>query len=584
MPIPLPPVVYGPITPITPEVKVSGALKDAKITVLANHGSTQTTLGTAAATMPGDLWVTLTQNPKAGWTVVAVQEIGGEKSEPSPQAVVVVDTPTPLATPVIVSDLNTCMADALADGLTPGATLVVTMAGTTYAKTPVRRTLQWIGLEQTKSIAANTVMEVHQEATVGGQAFQSPIWKSLPIESLKLENLPPPDIAPPLQGCRTTITIANATPGAILRIDNGGMSEGTVNPTASFTAQGFPLTPGSLVASQRMPRCKLSSKDATFKVDPASPPPPPLVQQPICPKVPCFVASQLVPGATLTVVRNVKLSGGSSQFGADHSFGIGHEKETVYLGSKGMELTDPLGPVTFTVYQTLCNVSSKTTEVAVAAAGGPFPPPKITEPVYCCVRSIRISGAHPGSWVQALDATTKLPVADIVLAPASEFLLKLWFPTIAGAKVLLHQIGCNADGDSPVVAVQKIPGKLPTPTIKAPVRPGTNSVQLSGVLPGARVFIFVDGAIRAQTDCWTDTPTVYLSGALLNENQKLFAMQSICDQWSLGVAFSANSPRHAVEHHRDGVRRRQQRSCRPGPGLHQRTIGRHDRTSVFLYT
>lgn len=532
MPIPLPPVVCGPITPISPEVKVLGALTSAKITVVANHGTTQTTLGTATATMPGDIWVTVTQHPKVGWTVVATQEIGGEKSEPSPQAVLVVDTPTPLATPTIVSDLNGCMADALADGLTPGATLVAKIGTTTFAQTPIRRTLQWLGLEQAQSIPANAVMEVHQQATIGGQTIQSLTWKSLPIPSLKLETLPPPDIAPPLQACHRKVVITNATPGAILRIDNGGMSEGTVNPTASFTAEGFPLAPGSLIASQRMPRCKLNSKDATYKVDPASPPPTPLVQQPICPKVPCFVASQLIPGATLIVVRNVKLSGNSGQFGADHAFGIGQEQETIYLGSKGMELTDPLGPVTFTVYQTLCNVSSKSTEVAIAATGGPFPPPNIKEPVYSCVRAIRVSGAHPGSWVQALDATTKLPVADIALAPAPNFLLKLWFPAVAGTKLLLHQTGCNADGDSPVVTVMKIPGKLPTPTIKAPVRPGTNAVQLSGVLPGARLFVLVDGTIRAQTDCWTETPTIYLTGALLNENQKIFAIQSICDQWS----------------------------------------------------
>jgi hypothetical protein len=281
-----------------------------------------------------------------------------------------------------------------------------------------------------------------------------------------------------------------------------------------------------------MPRCKLSSKDATFKVEPPQTPPTPLIQQQICPKVPCFVASQLIPGATLTVVRNVKVSNNSGQFGADHVFGIGHETETVYLGSKGMELTDPLGPVTFTVYQTLCKVSSKSTEVAVAVPGGPFSPPKIKEPVYGCARAIRITGAHPGSWVQAFNAATKQPISDIVLAAVRDFLLKLWFPAVANTSILLRQTGCNADGDSQAVTVQKIPGKLPTPIVKGPIRPGTNAVQLSGVLPGARVFVLVDGAVRAQTDCWTETPTIYLSGALLSDGQKVFAIQAMCDEMS----------------------------------------------------
>jgi hypothetical protein len=532
MPIPLPPVVFGPITPITPEVRIGGVLPDAKVTVLANHGATQTTLGAATAKAPGDIWIALSQKPKAGWAVVAIQEIGGQTSEPSGQAVVVIDTPKVLAIPAIVSEINTCMADALADGLLPGATLVADIGGTHFAKTQATRTTQWIGLDQTKAIPAGAVLEIHQEAHVGGQLVKSAVATTLPIKSLKLEVLPPPVIAPPLEGCRTAVTVATATPGAVLKIDNVGMSEGTVNPTSSFTAQGLPLVQGALIASQRMPRCKLASKDAHYTVGPPTPPPAPLVQHSVCPQVACIVATQLVPGAILTVVRHVKVSPNGTQFGADHVFGIGHETETIYLGAKDMEPTDPLGPVTFTLYQTLCKISGASTEVAVAVPGGPFGKPKIIEPVYACARAVRVSGAHAGAWVQAFDGATKQPVTDIVVAPASDFLLKLWLPAVAGATILLRQIGCSADGDSPVVTVHKLPGKLPAPVVKAPVRPGTNAVELSGVLPGARVFVLVDGAVRAQMECWTDTPTVYLSGAPLQETQKLFAMQAMCDQWS----------------------------------------------------
>ena len=534
MSIPLPPIVFGPITPITPEVLVGGVLQDAKVTVLAFHNSTQTTLGGATAKIPGDIWVALSKKPKPGWNVVAIQELGAYKSEPSPQPVVVVDTPKDLAAPAIVSELNTCMADVLADGLTPGATIVAKIGGASLATTPVSRTLQWIGLNQTSAIPVRSVMEIHQEASVGGQILQSPIAKTLPIASLKLENLPPPVFVPPLEGCGTDIDVARVTPGAILKIDNGGMSESTVSPWANFKAHGMPLTEGPLVASQRMPRCNLVSKDANYTVTPPSWPPTPLVQQTICPKVACFVASHLIPGATLNVTRCVRVSANvsSSQFGSSRKFGIGHETETIYLGSEGMELTDPQGPVFFTVSQTLCGVVGKFTEVSIAVAGGPFGPPKIVEPVYGCSRAVRVSGAHAGAWVQAFDSPSKMPISDLVVAPAQDFLLKLWFPAVPGANILLRQIGCNADGASQAVAVKKIPGRLPTPVIKEPVRPGTNAVQLSGALPGARVFILVDGVVRTQSDCWTDTPTFYLAGALLAENQKLFAMQSMCDQWS----------------------------------------------------
>ena len=532
MPIPLPPVIHGPVTPITPELLASGVLKDAKVTIVAKQGASEKTLGTGIANAPGDLWIKLTQKPTVGWEVSALQERGGEQSEPSPQPIVVIDTPLPLATPIIVSELNTCMADVLVDGLTPGATVIASIGSTSLANTSVTRTTQWIGLDPKAAIPHGAVLEIYQQVKSGGQTVKSPVAKSLPISSLKLEKLEPPVIAPPLQGCQTSIDVATVTPGSVFRYENEGMSGTTVSPAASFRGIGFPLTPGKLIAVQHMPRCKLKSKEAIYTVDPVGAPPQPIIQHSICQKVPCFIASQLIPGATLVIVRYVNFPGGSKQFGADHEFGVGNETETIYLGSKGMELTDPGGPVTFGVYQRLCGVIGKSTEVAIAVTGGPYSAPKVVEPVYSCVHALRVTGAHPGAWIQAIDATTKNPLSDLVVTPAGDFLLKLWFPTIAGASIFVRQAGCNADGDSQPVTVKKLPSKLPPPKIKNPVRPGTNVVQLSGVLPGARVFLFVDGVVRAQSECWSDTPTLYIAGVALKEGQKLFAMQTLCDQWS----------------------------------------------------
>ncbi len=532
MTMPLPPVVHGPITDITPEARVSGALAGAVVTLLARQGAARTVLGQATAGAPGEVWVKFTGKPVVGSDVVAVQKVGGDESEPSPQPVLVTETPTPLATPVVVSQLNTCMADVLVDGLTPGATVVAAMGGAQMTKRTATRTAQWIGLDPNAPIAQGAVLEVHQEATLAGQAVASAVATSLPIASLGLELLPPPVIAPPLGACRREIDVALATPGAILRIDNAGMSERTVAPVASFSALGFPLQQGALVASQTMPRCNLTSKNATYTVDPPSAPPAPVATQDVCPQVPCFVASNLVPGATLVVARLVDPPGGARQIGAGREFGVGATTETIYLGFKGMETTDPAGPVSFQVHQKLCGVAGPSIEIAVRNPGGPAVAPKVREPVYACARALRIENARPGAWIQAFDGATNLPLCDVALAPATELLLKLWFPAMEGRTVFVRQTGCDADGQSHAVVVQKVPAKLPVPKIEAPVRPSANAIRLSGVLPGARVFVLVDGAVRAEADCWSETPTIYLSGPALKENQKLFAMQALCDRWS----------------------------------------------------
>lgn len=537
MPIPLPPTIYGPITPITPEVLVKGVVPGADVFIIETRRVTKTKalktqLGTGKASVPGGLYVKLTTKPTVGRSVTAEQKTKHGESGPS-WPVIVVDTPLPLGTPRIASALNTCMAGIWVDALTPGASLIASIAGKQVVGAKVTRTYQYFNIDPAATISNGSVIEVYQQIKRASQLLhKSLVLKSLPIASLNVEEgLQPPQLALPLKACDTSILVAAVTPGTVVHIDNGGQSSTFASPGTSFKGPVAPLKPGPLVAMQEMPRCKLTSKNASYTVDPPGSPPEPIVQQELCADVPSFTASQLTPGGFLFIKRIVNPPGGKKIPSEPRFCSIDSTTQKIDLPLDW--LTDSNGPVTLELYQIHCSVQGGSTEVAVAIGGGPYKPPKVLPPVYPCVGALRVSGAHPGSYVQAFNAKTNQPISDMKPAPAADFLLELWFPTTGGMPIFVRQTGCNADGDSqPPVTVLPLPDPLPTPTPEAPIRPGANAVRLGDVLPGARVFVRVDGIVRAEADCWVETPTLYIPGKALEENQKVFPLQSLCDRWS----------------------------------------------------
>lgn len=128
MPNPLPLTVYGPVTPISPFVRVSGVLPGADVTIMENGNP----VGHGVAVNAGELNVPLTVQPPVGHSITAIQKTNGGTSAPSPQVILVVDVPDPLPTPVILSALNTCMTDIFAAGLVPGANIITSIGGTSF--------------------------------------------------------------------------------------------------------------------------------------------------------------------------------------------------------------------------------------------------------------------------------------------------------------------------------------------------------------------------------------------------------------------------------------------------------------------
>jgi hypothetical protein len=513
MAIPMPPTVYGPVTPLSPNVRVTGVLPQAVVTILENGAP----IGHATATNPGELLVPLTIAPTPGRSITASQVDTGVTSQASSQSITVVAVPVPLPVPAILSALNTCMVDIYADGLVPGAKVITTISGAAFGTITAGETTSWLGINPATPIAAQALAQVHQQATVNGTPQVGAAVSSPPIPAfVTTTDLLPPPVLGPLVQCVTTRDFETVVPGAGTTITNMGQSEHWVNVSAAFSGYGGPpLRQGTATALQEMPRCGHRSATATLTVAPAKTPAAPIVTQPVCPQALVLTVSGLVPGGILHVRRRVVQSPSVTDFQNLGDVGIQYSTQTVDLPAS-LTLTDPLGPVSISLSQECCGGVSPATNVAVAPAGGPFAPPKIDGELVDCSRGIPISGAHPGSIVQAFNTVGGAPLSDPVGVTQPAFVLNPWFPLVTGQHVQVRQVGCNAAGSSQTVVVVAAPNPLPVPVIKGPVHPAATGINVSGVVPGARLYLLVNGQLRpGSVYIYDTTGVVPVTGAPL---------------------------------------------------------------------
>lgn len=529
---PMPVTVYGPVTPISPSVRVTGVLAGAKVEILANGQA----IGQASAANPGELLVPLATQPNVGDAISATQTTSDGTSEAAKQTITVVDVRDPLPVPVIQSALNNCMADIQAGALVPGATVVTTIGGQAFGSTKPDRTSGWLGIDDSTWIAPASVVEIHQEANIGGQNRVGKPVQSLPVAefTLHVDFLPVPSLDPLVQ-CDTSRNFTHVVPGAQTTITNNGAWELWGNVATAFHGSGgISLKQGTADASQAMPRCHLKGQSATLPVAAAATPPSPAVAQDLCPQTLRLRVSGLAPGGVLHVARAVVDADGhvlsNTPIG---DLGIQYADQDIDL-PPSVHLSDPQGKVFIFLAQSRCAGTSGNKSVQVAPVAGPFGPPKITPPLVDCARGIPITDAHPGSLVQAFDASSGTQMSDSVTVTAAAMIVFPWFPLVAGKRVLVRQRGCNADGDSAAITVEALPAKLPVPQIAQPVLPETGWVKVSNVIPGARLYLLINNQVQPDSfDAYSTTAIIMISGTVLKVGDNLIAAQKLCDQTSL---------------------------------------------------
>ena len=507
---PFPPVVDGPVYTSSTQVYVDNVLPNAVVTVYNNATGTGTPVGTVPSAGPGGggIWVPLTTSVAVPQQITARQsytittdpsiKVSG-LSDPSNEPIPVQNVPVPLPAPVFVSGLCTCMDSVLIDGLIPGATLTIMMGATPMVTAPVTQSPQWFQLASV-TILPNAVLTATQTVSA------KPPSPTTPSQKIQVAGpLLPPVISLPLFGCQTNLNVSNLIPGADLEVVNGSNESFITNPWSYYDLGPVPPleTTSQVVAHQYFTRCGTAGGAQGMVGPPAKfPVDKPVLKAPHvttpCTDVTELAVSNLIPGEILTVNLGGTLLGQQ---------GVSKNTATVDL-PKGWYT--PPGPVSLQVGVTLCGVGPLSTELSVKQSG-PYPAPSVQAPLYPCVLSVRVQGAHPGSVIQVFNGSTASPRSNPVVAVTPNFAIELWWPLAMTESIFVTQTGCSKNEQSKHVPVDPIP-TLPIPTVAgsvlagAPSVPvnyvlaGSKSVLVKNIVPGAQVTLLVDGKPRIGVD------------------------------------------------------------------------------------
>ena len=108
----------------------------------------------------------------------------------------------------------------------------------------------------------------------------------------------------------------------------------------------------------------------------------------------------------------------------------------------------------------------------------------------------------------------------------------------------MEQTGCHASGQSATLIVLPPPDPVPAP-ILGPVLSDATEVTVTGVLPGAQVFLYVNAVLRSQIVALTETVTLPVGLPGLTTKELVEVTQELCGQTSRPGEASVQTPEPA---------------------------------------
>jgi hypothetical protein len=548
---PLPPVVDGPIYEVPhAQIHVDNVLPDSVVRVFSVNPMGQ--IGQANSSEPGDIWVPTSVPVAAGQAIVATQTYTGNanyidatpgiSSAVSNVPIDVLPVPDPLPVPVFLSAVSQCSDSVWIGSLIQGCTLRVWQGGNPLVDVVVVQPSQWFTLAAT-ALTPGVPLQAQQEFL----RQTSLIGSSLPVFAAP-PNLTEPVISLPIRACQTALGLSGMTPGANLEVTYTGTNAFATSPWESYTLVDLPpLKPGQLTAQQYFTRCPDVPKSPVATYTVTTPPLAfPAVSYPLCQSVTQFTVSGLTQGDILNLQQVVQTGPGTETVSDIGSQGVSGTVATVNLPPT-FSPTDPRGPVSIRIAVFLCGLETVPAPgyvlVHFSTAPGLFPPAIVQPPLYECAMGVLILGAHPGSLIQVFSGSAAHPRCNPVVATAADFVVALWSPLVKEEMIFVQQQGCHADGTSKPVIVQPIPDPLPSPDITMPVRAAASAVDVTGVIPGAQVYLYVDGVYRSHVETFESSASLPCGSPPLVANQHVQVFQAICNATS---AMSDAGPGYAV--------------------------------------
>ena len=524
--IPLAPVVVGPIMPTSVFVVVQGVLAGAEVTVTSTIDGV---VSTAIASANGSVEAPFVVLPTVGARLSAIQSVNGLTSQPTLNPVSVSAIPNPLPVPVAVSPVTDAMSAILVQGLVPGADVEISLGGATVGGGRTYTETAWLDLDANAATPVGSRLSItqHIAGVASKAALTLPLARALGPE----EQLPAPTLGH-IAACDTQVRISNAIPTAEVVVLNAGQSPKWTNQAPVYVGGGAqPFEQGPVEAVQSLRRLGKKSPAFRAEVGPEVPPPAPTVLMPYCSDAKLVALEGLHPGGQVLFLRRVITGPGSFSQVVLGVAGIAASTQTFSL-PQGTTTSDPGGPVEIRVYQKGCTMFSPEVVVPLVQASPPAGAPRLATPVYACSHAVLVELAHPGSSLQLVSGKTNQPLSDVVAVTTVTMKIRSWLPLGEGDEVHVVQHGCSSDAVSNVVPVTPHPSPVPSPAIALPLRPQSPSVRLTGVVPGARVHLLIDGRIRSAIEALQDIVDLPVPGAPLQVGQHVFAVQSICGDLS----------------------------------------------------
>ena len=574
-----PPILHGPIFPVTPVVHLTGVNLNWNVKV------TGTVSGQLAdfpyvhpETPPFDQWITLSALPKESeilqveqYTVDAGQVISSARGL---DAVAVSVLPLPidpfgfLAAPIVISPVHTCSSFIGLDGIIPGAWVDVEIEnGPSLVHQQARHGVQdSFDLDESVPLPKGAMLNVWQ-SVIGNDTktnLDSHKTKSGPIADLGLtQPLKPVSYYPQEpRTCYNEVSISNMIAGSILHVvapNNDQSFEANVFDNEKYDFQGwFPQPigsgpPGYLLADQSLPRCGLSSgkAESALLFETTTLPTPKLVT-PICEDQERINLESLVPGALLTIVRLVGAKSGTPTNAGDPSQ---TRIQSLFATATSVDipdnwsLDDPNGEVSFQISQadvSDCRLESDPSDPLFVVASTDTNGTQLStlnlspDPAFVCSTFLFVKGLTIGAELQVFetDGSALLPdwvpvVGTSMVVTLSERLTLLQ----KGNGIHASQRGCTAVQASNTVQVETYPKVvLPDPTFPIPPRPSDKYIYAENLVPGASAYALVDGSIYDQTgSLWsTEQPVIYEKQnidlqLLLQWKSSVSVVQTLCD-------------------------------------------------------
>jgi hypothetical protein len=527
MTAPLAPVVDGPIYAVPGIlILVDNVLPDALVKVLQDGGE----IGHATSTSPGSIWVPTTITPIAGKHITATQTYTGSAayvgvtagvaSPESKFAVTVLAPPKVLPVPIFQSGINQCSNAVWLGGLFQGATVTITQGGNTLGGGLVLYPSQWFTLTGPEPTPGQPVEAIQKYR----DSVSGPGWSSLVAP--EPTSLPKPVVATPLRDCQTFLDMSNMTPGANITVKNGIYIDTATSPAGSYTLNLPPLAAGLLTAQQTFTRCQgISSQTAVYHVKNLDLPMP-KVGYALCPSLGQLTVTNLLPGEILSVSAVIEPSGQPKTVTPLGSQGISAKTATVFLPAL------PANTVAVEISVTLCGMEKPPAPgyvtVPVSTTTAPIGPPELVPPLYNCARSVAVTNAYPGCLVTVFSGAPTNVLANPVVATSADLVIPLWNPLFTGEHVQVEQTGCHASGQSKPLTVKGLPHPVPVPHISGPVLSDATGVTVTGVLPGAQVFLYVSGVFRSQALAVTGTVVLPINTPALTPQNYVEVVQELC--------------------------------------------------------